>query len=291
VVWNPIDISGSLDSIREYAEAEAIKAIDWYFRSKKWKSICSRWLRASAIVLSTSAGIVPIAIVLFQNFSGKKDDLASGLWVSLLLGLAAGLVGVDHFFGLSSGWIRYVITATGIQHALEEFRMDWNLLSAHLSAPPSHEQILALIDRAKSFRIAVTGMVLDETKAWAAEFQNNMAQLEKNVKASFEEQRAKAEQDQKARNLAVRPGAIEAKVSNALTVDDRTFAVALEGTAPPIPPETIEGATDWSRTSIPPGQYKLVVTAAHEGKKVQTSKVVKVEPDAVTSVEIELPVA
>ncbi|MGA2904890.1 MAG: SLATT domain-containing protein [Candidatus Korobacteraceae bacterium] len=285
IAWDPNNVPGSLSAIREYVEAEAVKAIDWYFASKKWKSICSRWLRASAILLSTAAGIVPLAIVLIL----KKDNISTGLWVSLLLGLAAGIVGIDHFFGLSSGWVRYVITATGIQSALEDFRMDWNMLSAHLSAPPTNEQILALIDRAKSFRSSVAGMVLDETKAWAAEFQSSMAQLEKDVKTSFEEQRAKAEQEFKARNLAVRPGAIELKVSNALTADDRRFTVTLEGAPPPIPAETVEGAVEWSRASIPPGQYRLLVTALKGGKSVRASKIVKVGPDAVANAEIELP--
>ncbi len=285
ISWNPADIPGSLNRIKDYVESEATKAITWYWAAKGSKAAWSRTLRVLAIVLSTLAGIVPIAVAIFAG----KDAPSTGLWVSLLLGLAAGIVGFDHFFGFSSGWIRYVITATGIQNALEEFRMDWSVLSAHLTTPPTNDQVSALVERAKSFRVAVSGMVLDETKAWASEFQSNMAQLEKDVKASFEEQRTKAEQDLKSRNLAARPGSIELKVTNALTTDGRKFTVLLDGTRPPTPEESVEGSTGWSRTMVLPGHYKLVVTALRGGNKVQASKVVTVEPDTIAAVEMELP--
>ena len=284
VAWNSSDIPGSLNAIKSYVESEANKAADWYYRAKRSKAAWSRFLRAAAILLSTAAGILPIAVTLKWGADGR-----SGLWVSLLLGLAAGAVGLDHFFGFSSGWIRYVITASGIQNALEEFRMDWSLLYAHLSTPPTAEQLQALIERAKSFRVAVAGMVLDETKAWAAEFQSNMAQLEKDVKASFEQERQKAEQDLKARTTAVRPGAIELKVVNAETVDNGEFNVSLEGSSTPAISEKLEGSNCWSKTAVAPGQYRVVVWAARAGKRVQASKIIRVEADAVADAEVELP--
>jgi hypothetical protein len=93
------------------------------------EAIWSRWLRFLAIALSTAAGILPIAISLLKGKDPALDHLESGLLASLLLGAAAGLVGLDHFFGYSSGWVRYVLTATA-QGALEEFRMDGHLLNA-----------------------------------------------------------------------------------------------------------------------------------------------------------------
>ena len=284
IAWNPSDVPGSLNEIRTYVETEANKAADWYYRAKRSKAAWSRFLRAAAILLSTAAGILPIAVTL--KFG--KDE-SSGLWVSLLLGLAAGAVGLDHFFGFSSGWIRYVITASGIQNALEEFRMDWSMLSAHLSTPPTDEQLQALIEHAKGFRIAVAGMVLDETKAWAAEFQSNMAQLEKDVKASFEQEKQKALQESKARNTAVRPGAIELKVVNAETVDNGEFTVSLEGSSAPATSEKLEGSNCWSKTAVAPGQYRVVVSASRGGKRVQASKIIKVEAEAVVDAEVELP--
>jgi hypothetical protein len=289
LIWDSADVSGSLGKLRNYVENESKKAIEWYFKSKSSKSIWSRWLRFLAIALSTAAGILPIAISLLKGKYPALGQLESGLLVSLLLGAAAGVIGLDHFFGFSSGWVRYVLTATAIQGALEEFRMDWHLLNAHLSTPPTNEQVVAMIQRAKSFRTTIANMVLDETKAWAAEFQSNLAQLEKDVKATFEQQRAKVEEEMKIQNLAVRPGGIEVNIPNALTADGRTFTVSLEGADPPVPVEAVVGSTQWSKIAVPPGQYKVVVRGKRSGADVLGSRIVKVESGAVTTTEIKLP--
>ncbi len=286
LVWDAEHVADSLERLRVYVESEAAKTINWYFDSKKSKALWSRCLRFLAVALSTVAGVLPIVVTLWKS---KPAGLESGLIVSALLGLAAGVVGFDHFFGFSSGWIRYVVTATGIQAALEEFRLDWELLSAHLSSPPTGEQVLVMIERAKTFRTSIANMVLDETKAWAAEFQSNLAQLEKDVKTSFEQQRTKVEEDLKARTIASRPGAIELKVANALTADNRSFTVELEKPNHQTESDPVEGATAWSRASLPPGQYKVVVKAKRAGATVQASKIVIVEPGSVVTVELPLP--
>jgi hypothetical protein len=284
--WDAANPQNSLERLRTYVESEAQKAIGWYFASKRSKALISRWLRLIAIVLSTAAAILPI---IFSIWKTTVPGIESGLLVSLLLGLAAGIVGFDHFFGFSSGWIRYVLTASAIEAALEEFRLDWQLLLAHLSTPSTNEQTFAMIERAKNFRISITNMVQDETKAWAAEFQSNLAQLENDVKASFEQERSKVEANIKARTLAARPGAIEVKVPGALTADGRAFTISLEGVNIDALSERIEGAIDWSKNSVVPGQYKVSVKAARSGVSIQASKIVKVEPGLVTSVEIQLP--
>lgn len=287
-VWNPSNVADSLQEIRKYVEIEAGKAINWYFKNKASKALLSRWLRFLAITLSSIAGVLPIVLSVFHD---NTSGIQSGLFVSLLLGVAAALVGLDHFFGFSSGWIRYVITATAMQAALEEFRMDWQLLSAHLSMPPSNDQVLALLERAKSFRASIAGMVLDETKSWAAEFQTNMSQLEKNVKAEFEEQRAKLQEDLKMQKATTKTGGIEVKVSNAMTLDGRSFAIWLEGTGAQHPPEVVVGSTLWSIVNIVPGQYKMIVKGRRSGAEVMASRIVKVTPDEAVSVEVELPLS
>jgi hypothetical protein len=133
-------------------------------------------------------------------------------------------------------------------------------------------------------------MVLDETKSWAAEFQTNLSQLEKNVKAEFEQHRTKLEEDLKAQKVATRPGGLEVKVSNAMTLDDRSFSIWLEGGTPPAQPEVVVGSTVWSKANVAPGQYKqLVVKGKRSGADVQASRIIKVESGAVASAEVELP--
>jgi hypothetical protein len=67
-------------------------------------------------------------------------QLSDGLWASLLLGVAAALFGLDKAFGYLSGWARYVLTATNIRRALEEFRMDWAELMVKAGTPPTAEE-------------------------------------------------------------------------------------------------------------------------------------------------------
>jgi hypothetical protein len=290
LVWDPADTLGSLGKLRVYVENEAAKAIKWYFDSKASKALWSRWLRFLAISLSTIGGLLPIAVTLLKaKYPGFIGQIESGLIVSVLLGVAAGLLAFDHFFGFSSGWIRYVLTATSLQGALEEFRMDWEMLNATAFSQPTSDQIMALVQRAKSFRVAVAGMVLEETKAWAIEFQNNLAQLEKDVKAQLEQQRTKIEEQIKVQTAAAPPGGIEVTVPNALTMDDRSFTVSFEtGTSKP-PPETVVGAIHWARVAVAPGQYKIVVRAKKSSAEVEASSIVKVESGTVANTEIKLP--
>jgi hypothetical protein len=63
----------------------------------------------------------------------------SPLWSSLFLGVAAALIGLDKTFGYSSGWARYVLTATNIRKSLEDFRLDWAELMAKAGNPPIAE--------------------------------------------------------------------------------------------------------------------------------------------------------
>jgi hypothetical protein len=290
LTWDPANTPASLGQLRAYVENEAAKAIQWYFGSKGSKALWSRWLRFLAVSISTIAGLLPIVVSLLQRkYPDSIGQIESGLVVSVLLGAAAGILAFDHFFGFSSGWIRYVLTATSIQGALEEFRMDWELLSASSSSPPTNDQIMALVQRAKSFRVAIAGMVFEETKAWATEFQSNLAQLEKDVKAQLEQQRSKMEEQIQAQTVAAITGGIDLSVPNALTTDNRSFTVSLEHGTTKIPPETVVGATHWVRVAVAPGQYKVVVRAKRSGADVESSRIVKVESGAVANTEIKLP--
>jgi hypothetical protein len=265
--WDSQNVSGYLEKIRAHVEEEATSATRWYFSSKNSKALWSRWLRLLAILLTSVAGLLPLVATLLERGIPGISQLQWGLIVSLLLGTSAGLLAFDHYFGFSSGWIRYVLTATGIQNALAEFRMDWQCLNANTSAPPTMEQILALIQRARAFLISVRGMVLDETKTWATEFQNNLAQLEKEVKAQYQEQRAKVEEQVNAQAAAAMPGAVEITVSNALVMDERTFTIGFEHATAKTPVETVVRATHWSKIGMAPGQYSMTVKAKKNGRR------------------------
>ena len=76
--------------------------------------------------------------------------------------------------------MHYVSTATSIQTALGQFRFDWDKLRVSLGGKiPAPQEVIPLIKRIEEFNTTVRGLVEGETKAWVADFQQNLSELEK----------------------------------------------------------------------------------------------------------------
>jgi hypothetical protein len=284
LTWNSSDAAASLQALVKYVEEQAQESVAWYWKNKRSKSFFSQWIVFLAVALTSGAAIVPIVGQIWHY-----DLLKNSLWASLLVGLAAAMLALDKAFGFSSGWTRYVMTATNIRKALEEFRMDWAALIAKAGANPSPDQIEALIARAKEFRIAVEGLVLQETKDWVTEFQNNVAQIEKDVTAQLATMKAQNEKAAQARDAVSRPGSIQLTVPNADKADNAAIRIKLEDAASAIADEAVTGSKSWVRLSLTPGHYRLTVSASIGGKPSSTTAAVIVKPDEVSQPQIALP--
>jgi hypothetical protein len=292
--WKSDTVPDSLNALVKYVEAEADNAIRWYWSNKKWKARLSRWIRLWALLFTAAAGLLPVVSYIARE-SGWCAGLAttSGLWASALVGVAAGLLGMDRAFGFSSGWARYVLAATEIRKKLEEFRMDWIAQTATAGATPNADQVAAFIQKAKEFRVAVEGIVAEETKDWVTEFQTNMAQMEKDVKAQLDSLKAQVDKAQEARQAATQPGSIEATIDNADKARDFAFSVTVEGPdGDLVKDDPVKGSKTWARVNIKPGLYRLVVTAtAPDNKLVSATAIVAVKPGERGSATISLPIA
>lgn len=291
--WKSDQVEPSLDRLLAYVENEAANAIQWYWHNKRWKARFSRWIRLWALIFTACAGLVPIVFYILKDLGLLNHTVVetSGLCSSALVGVAAAFLGMDRAFGFSSGWARYVLAATDIRKRLEEFRMDWIALTAVMGSNPGTDQITALIQKAKEFRVAVEGIVAQETKDWVTEFQTNMAQLEKDVRAQVDSLKAKVEQTQADRAAATQPGSIEATIGNADKAKDFSFNVTLEGLdGIVVKDEQVVGSTNWAHLNAPPGQYRLIVGAARaDGKSVSSTSVVVVKPGEVAKTSVALP--
>jgi len=283
--WNSGDVPTLLQGLLKYVEDQAQESVSWYWRNKRWKSFLSQWIQFLAVVLTSGAAIVPIIGQLVRS-----ETLKNSLWASLLVGLAAALLALDKAFGFSSGWARYVMTATNIRKSLEEFRMDWAVLIAKAGPSPTPEQIEALTERAKEFRVTVEGLILQETKDWVTEFQNNLAQLEKDAAAQLATMKAQNDKAVQARDTASQPGSLQLTVSNADKADSSTIQIKLEDAGRVLADETVTGSKTWVRLSLSPGQYRLTVSAAMSGKPVSTTAAVIVKPGEISQPEIALPI-
>ena len=250
--WKGTDPKSSLEALFKYVEAEADKSMTWYWRKKGVKAMLSRTIQFSAVVLTALGALIPVAINLLRGPLGL-GGVDTGLWASLLVGLAAALIGVDRAFGYSSGWARYVLTATTIRKSLEEFRMDWTAISAKSGASPTADQLEAFIARARDFIVGVQAMVLQETKDWVTEFQNSIAQLDKEIAARLDALKSQIEKTAQTQAQAAQPGSIELTVPNADKTDGFDFDVLLEGFDGKLAEERVIGAKTWVRINVPPG--------------------------------------
>jgi hypothetical protein len=292
VMWDNTDVVASLRAVRKGAEDEGQKAIDWYWRKKPWKSNPAQAIQFSALILTAAAGILP---VIFQVVRGIRPtalpaNFDSGPVATLCVGIAASLIGLDKAFGYSSGWTRYVLTATSMTKLLHEFRMDWVAIIAASTVPPTLEEQAKLIQRAKDFVSAIQGMVLQETKDWATEFQSNMAQMEKDLKTQLDTLKAQVDKASKDEEAAAKPGSIELTLTNADKTDGFHFDVSLEGAAGKFT-DSVSNAKVWARINTLPGQYKLTVDAKAKGSAVAASMILDVTPGETSKPSLTLPMA
>jgi SMODS and SLOG-associating 2TM effector domain 2 len=188
--WKDSDVGTSLSALHQYVEDQAQKQIKWYWDSKRAKAATSMGLRFVAIVLFVLGGLVPIVKATLPTTVQFSFDFGQSGY--LLIGVAAGCMGLDRFFGYSTGWIRYVTTAMAIEKSLEEFRLEWTRNMARMrGAAPTPEQLETLIQTCTAFSLAIKSQVEQETKAWVVEFQNNLSQLEKELQTKVDEAKAK----------------------------------------------------------------------------------------------------
>ena len=259
--WDPARPEASLTEIHLYVLQEAAKSTQWYWKNKGSKAMLSRIIRFVVWALAAVGGLLPIIAVLLQDYSNV--DLTNGLWASLLLGIAAALLGLDKGFGFSSGWARYVLTATNIRKSLEEFRLDWTVLRAKAGDNLTAENVSPLIERAKQFRSDVEALVLQETKDWVTEFQSTMQQMEKDVAAQLSTLKAQVDKTIQEKVAAAKPGFVQ------LTIKDpnNKFANAnLKVTLIDSNNQAVQGVQQqpvtnlvWPSPFVPPGTYQVKV--------------------------------
>src|ERR1051325_341596 len=266
------EIQTSISALYQYAEASANDAIEWYRKSKRHKAQASQLLRFLAIVLTTIGGLTPIIGGLGLSTLQLRGtfNINVGQLGYLFLGLAAAWVGLDRFFGFSSGWMRYLTTKMTLERALSEFRLDWAMMVAKLGEKsPTLDQVQLMIQRVKEFLLAIDNQVEQETQSWVSEFKTNLAEIEKTAKTQGE---------------ATRPGAIDITVTNGMDTADG-FTIVLDG----MEVKKVRG-TKYQIGYVPPGPHKIAVAGVIDGEALDASELVNVMPGEIAKVTLALPV-
>ncbi len=159
-----------LDELYRWAEQGALRTVDWYLADRRWKR---RGARAARIITVLGVGAA-IALPMLRITGGAPGVDGPTAWGYLgLLGAAVG-VGLDRWFGLTSGWMRDVATAQAVQRRLEALRFDWASESVREVLGPTEgtaseaaERCLGVLRR---FCEDVSELVRGETADWMVEF-------------------------------------------------------------------------------------------------------------------------
>lgn len=259
----------SIQQAYAYAEMRAEQSINWYFSSKREKARWSRWLRFAAILLTTLGGLAPI--VGSAGWLKPEYESVVKMLGYVLLGLAAACVGLDRFFGFSSAWMRYILTALVLEKSLSEFRMEWAMMIAKLGdQTPTPEQVQSMLQRVKEFVAHVDGKVEEETRDWVSEFKTNLADVERTAKEL---------------GAAARPGAIDVTVTNGMDAEGG-FHVALDG----MNVRANVRGTKYQVGYVPPGPHKVEVNARVGGQELEASEIINVLPGEIAKATLALPV-
>jgi hypothetical protein len=167
------DTEAALTQLYRYAERRAIDAADWYLADKRGKRIWSRGLRLVAILLVIAGGLQPL-------LDAAVPGPSRTAWGYVLLALAAACIGLDRFFGISSGWMRSMTCAQALERRLEQLQYDWAAECARgASRTIDPKQVQTRLALLRAFADEVAELMQQETAEWVLEFQSNLLRLER----------------------------------------------------------------------------------------------------------------
>lgn len=159
--------------LRAWGQGVGQDAIDWYLRDKAVRRIGSRVLRVLAILFTLVGGLLPLASTALGTRTAN--------WGYVAFAMAAGCVGFDHFFGLSSGWMRDMAAAQALQRRLTVFQLD-DAATTLTTAQAGDETVLVeQLRNVRSFVDQVSTIIDAETTEWAVEFRAAMDVLHRQV--------------------------------------------------------------------------------------------------------------
>ncbi|MFE3167996.1 SLATT domain-containing protein [Streptomyces sp. NPDC059224] len=163
-----------LDELYRWVERGALGTAEWYLSDRAGKRRGARALRCGAAVGAVLGAALPLL-----DLTGVIGGVAP--WGYLALLMAVACVGVDRFFGVTSGWMRDMATAQAVQRRLQVLQFDWASESvrevlgpAEGTASEAAERCLAVLRR---FSEDVTELVRTETADWMVEFRTGLAPL------------------------------------------------------------------------------------------------------------------
>jgi len=252
-----------LAQLHKHAEEHARGSINWYLKARKPKKRCARYMRAGAILLVGLAGIIPVLSEM-ESLEGIPAGIAT-----IALGLSALLIAYDRFFGCSTAWMRYIATEHSIRQALHRYQYDMEELRLQWTGgQPDEAQALAYLSKSRDFIVEVDGLVRAETDLWLAEFRDSID----NIDAAIRDRKS----------LPVGTGGVNLTLTNANDVEG-DWGLSIDRR----PVENRSGASA-AVSGLSPGSHSLRVTGTVSGEVRAQERLVDVQADSLSDVQIEL---
>ena len=179
--WAADGRTTALSAVFVHAVAVSTAAQTWYADKRPSKRVWGRALRVLAILLGATGAILPI-LVEITSTSGKPA-IAPG-WSAVALALAAACVGLDRYFGFSSGWMRFMAAEQRLVRQRQEFEYSWNAVLASAGGNLTDADVAKLLELAHANVLAVQDVVAGETADWLTDFRGALADAERGLAAA-----------------------------------------------------------------------------------------------------------
>lgn len=289
----------ALTLIYEDAKSSFKKKCDWYWDSIRTKKTTSFWIRGFAFFFLVLGTTFPLIAAAFDTSEHRLYWTQSAI---ALLAVAGLFQLADKAFGWSSGWMRYITTATSMESAAATFELAWAKHVISKSGFPDSNDVPTLFALAEQFEQDLIKLQADETKGWFAEFNAGIGLLDAAIKTQREEtqkqlealrtasasaqaearaqDKAKADADAAAKK-ALEPGVVQ--LALVFKGDPKPVSVQLDGA---VVEAQLEG-TSWSNR-VPPGPHAVTVKSLDNPRQGEAASVT-VKAGETARVEIRLP--
>lgn len=183
--WGPENREVALSAVFAHTVAVSTAAQNWYAEKRPAKRVWGRALRVLAILLGAAGAVLPI-VAEITTTSGKPA-VAPG-WSAVALVLAAACVGLDRYFGFSSGWMRFMAAEQRLVGQRQDFEYSWNQVLATAGSSLTDDDVAKLLSLAHATVLAVQDVVAGETAEWLTDFRGALADAERGLAAGRRKQ-------------------------------------------------------------------------------------------------------
>lgn len=280
--WNQyqgVEPDTALDRIYRHATETADQLSAWYWHSIGAKRQASVWLRVLVFALLAGGTMLPV-------YSGMKElplDRLRCTQLGVVMLAAAGLLQLcDRAFGFSTGWMRYVSTATAIEARIHQFQLEWAGIMSDKGMPLQAADVRQFFDLAKLFEDDIIKMQGEETEKWVSDFNGGIAVLDGAIKNQRDAADQAVERARATVAAARQTGSIELTLKHSGAVAPVRIALDGEDAGAPFL------GTSWSRLEVPVGQHKLSI-ATSATPPLLMEKIVEVAANAKSALEVTLP--